>query len=175
MGIPGFGDRPLHSDERSDRRGQITGEGDLHEDQRFPGKQWVEEREAASVGGQARTQIVPSIDLVHRLVGDQPFQRRRRRPPADLLETQEAPVEPGREEVAQVGIDAAEMRTRWQEGKQLAAQLHQRSRTAPDHVEPPEQLLSRRLGGPGKCHHRLIAGLRAPLSNGRLDLVGAGK
>ena len=60
----------------------------------------MEEGEAAPVGGiEAAAQVVPALDLVHRLVGDDLLQDRRRRLPVDAAQHQEAAVEPGLQQV----------------------------------------------------------------------------
>ena len=71
----------------------------------------MEERKAAPVGGiEAAAQIVPALDLVHRLVGDDLLQDRRRRLPVDAAQHQEAAVEPRRQQMHQVAIDRSQRR-----------------------------------------------------------------
>ena len=90
--------QPLHA------AGQPFHQRDLDEDQRLAGHARMEERIAAAVGVQAVLQVAPGADLVHRLVAHQLFQQRRRAVPVDPLQFQEADVEPGREQPAQIGL-----------------------------------------------------------------------
>ena len=50
----------------------------LDKDQRLVGHARVKEREAAAIGLQPAAQVVPAVDLVHRLVADDLLQQLRR-------------------------------------------------------------------------------------------------
>ena len=50
----------------------------------------MEECEAAAVGRKAPPQIVPALDLVHRLMGDQLLQHRGRRLPVEAPQLDES-------------------------------------------------------------------------------------
>ena len=106
----------------------------------------MEEREAAPVRRiDAAAQIVPVADFVHRLIADDLFQDRRRRRPVDAAQHQEAAIEPGREQVDEVVVDACEVVAAIERVEQLLAHAHQRGGAARREIEPPEQLLAARL------------------------------
>src|SRR6202045_5280261 len=67
----------LPCEQRRHGCGQPPYQRDFDEDQRLAGKRGMEECEAAAVGRKAPPQIVPALDLMHRLVGDQLLQYRR--------------------------------------------------------------------------------------------------
>ena len=55
----------------------------------------MEERKAAPVRRvDAAAQVVPVLDLMHRLIADDLFQNQRGRPPIDAAQHQEAAIEP---------------------------------------------------------------------------------
>ena len=58
---------------------------------------WKKAKQRRSVGIEAAAQVVPALDLVHRLVGDDLVEDGRRRLPVDAAQHQEAAVEPGRQ------------------------------------------------------------------------------
>jgi hypothetical protein len=67
----------------------------LDENDRIVDQRRMEEGVAAAVGRiDAAAQIVPAVDLVHRLVADDFFQNRGRRRPVDPAQQQEAAIEP---------------------------------------------------------------------------------
>ena len=68
----------LPCEQRRHRGGQPLHQRDFDEDQRLAGKRGMEECEAAAVGRETPPQIVPALDLMHRLIGDQLFKHRRR-------------------------------------------------------------------------------------------------
>ena len=70
----------------------------------------MEEGEAAAVGRKAAPQIVPALDLVHRLIGDQLLQHRGRRLPVDPPQFEKAAVEPGGEQMLEVGVEQLQFR-----------------------------------------------------------------
>ena len=95
----------------------------------------------------ARAQIVPVADRVHRLVADDLLQKVGRGRPVDAPEQEEAAVEPGREQVKEVLVDDREIVTMIHCVHQLLAHAHQRCRSARGEVEAPEELEPSRLGG----------------------------
>ena len=95
----------------ADRFRHLAHQRDLHEDERLVDERGMEEGKAAPVRGiEAAAQVVPALDLVHGLVADDLLQDGRRRVPIDAAQDQEAAVEPGVEQAAQVGIDGGERR-----------------------------------------------------------------
>ncbi len=141
------GRRRRLGDERRDGVGHLGQQRHLDEDQRLVGKLRVEEGEAAAVGLQPASQVVPAVDGVHRLVADDLFEQVRRRVPVDLLHAQEAGVEPRREQVQEVVLDRAQLGLGLHLREQLAAHGDDRRGAAGRAVDAPQQLLARRLGG----------------------------
>ena len=87
----------------------------------------MEERVAAPVGRiDAPPEIVPVADFVHRLVADDPFQKRRRRGPVDAAQHQKAAIEPRTEQMQKIAIDDGERRVLVHELEQVAAHRDQR-------------------------------------------------
>ena len=70
----------------------------------------MEECEAAAVGRKPPPQIVPALDLVHRLIGDQLLQHRGRRLPVDPPQFEKAAVEPRGEQMLEVGVEQLQFR-----------------------------------------------------------------
>ena len=64
----------------------------------------MEEGEAAAIRRQSAAQILPALDFMHRLIGDEFFQNGRRRLPVDPADFEETAIEPGSEEVFEIGI-----------------------------------------------------------------------
>ena len=143
--------RLVAGEQRLHRRGQALHQRDLDEDQRLARQRRVEEAEAAPVRGQAPPQVVPALDLVDRLVLDQLLQHRRRRLPVDAAQLQEAAVEPGAQQVLEVGVERLQHRLLAQPPQHLPARRHQRGGAAQRHVHAPQQLLARRLGRIGEA------------------------
>src|SRR5216683_3364023 len=85
--------------ERRHGRGQSFHQSNLDENQRLAGKCGMEEGEAAPIGCKPPPQIVPALDLMHRLIGDQLLQHRRRGLPVDPPHLEKTAVEPGGEPV----------------------------------------------------------------------------
>ena len=90
---------------------------------------------------EAVAQVVPVLNCVHRLIADDLLQDVGRRGPVDRPQHQKPPIEPGREQMAEVGIDAFQLRVLGQEFEQLLAHPHQRRCPAGSQVEAPDQLL----------------------------------
>ena len=61
---------------------------------------------AAAVGVQPAAEVTPPLNLMHGLVLNQPLQNQRRRVPIDAPQDQKATVEPGSEQVNEVGVNA---------------------------------------------------------------------
>ena len=115
-------------------------------------------------------QVVPAVDLVHRLVADDLFQNVRRRRPVDAPQHQEAAVEPGREQMDEVVVDGPEVVLAMGEHvEQLLAHAHQRDGAAGREIEPAEQLLPARLGGRMHLGCGLVGRIVAPGGNRRLQ------
>src|SRR5882757_8023553 len=66
----------LECEQRRHGCGQAVHQRDFDEDQRLAGKCRMEECETAAVGRETPPQIIPALDLMHRLIGDQFFQHR---------------------------------------------------------------------------------------------------
>ena len=128
---------------------------DFDEDQRLARKLGMKERKAAPVGLQPAPQVGPVLDRMHRLVPDDLLQQRRGRAPVDLLQIEESGVEPRREQVAEVAVHGAKPGMLAQDLQQIAAHRDDRGRPAWCAVDPPHQLLPRRLDDALKLEHAL--------------------
>jgi hypothetical protein len=84
---------------------------------------------------------------VHRLIGDQLLQHRRRRLPIDPPQLEKAAVEPRGEQMLQVGIEQLQFRLVAQMRGDLAAHRDQCAGATGRHVHPPQQFLPGRIGG----------------------------
>ena len=135
----------------------------------------MEECVAAPVGRiDAATQIEPIADFMHRLVADDLLQHDRRRRPIDPAQHQEAAVEPGREQVDEIGVDRLEILATLQRVHQLLAHGDERRGPARREVEPPQQFLPARLGSGVKLGGRLIGRAALPRRDRRRDAVMIG-
>ena len=106
----------------------------------------MEERVAAPVRRiDARAQVVPVADRMHRLVADDLFQDARRRRPVDAAQHEEAAVEPGREQVDEIVVDDREIVAVNDGVEELLAHAHQRRGAARREIEAPQQLKPARL------------------------------
>ena len=126
----------------------------------------MEEGEAAAVVGiEPPAQVVPALDLVHRLVGDDLVEDGGGRVPVDAAQHQEAAVEPGGQQVAQVAVEGAERGI--SRGEQVAAQLDDLGGRPRRQVEAAEELDARAL------HRPLQGAQRGGLGAGDIGLGGA--
>ena len=105
----------------------------------------MEERKAAAVGLQPAPQVGPVPDRMHRLVPDDLLQQRRGRAPVDLLQNEEPGVEPRREQVAKVAVHGAKPGMLAQDLEEIAAHRDNRGRPPWCAIDPPHELLPRRL------------------------------
>ena len=136
----------------------FIGQRDLDENQRFIFHRRVEERVAITVGRlEAAAQLGPALDFVHRLVGDDLFQDMRRRGPVDRLHQQEAAVEPGVEQVTEIGVDPVQFGVFTPRVQQAFAHLHQSPGAPRGQVDAPQQLLPPRLGSCSQAQQVLRA------------------
>ena len=132
------------------------------EDQRLVHELGMEEGEAAPVRRlETVAQILPGADLMHRLIADDLLENIGGRRPIDRPQHQKARIEPGGEEMGEVGIDALELPILLHGAQQLLAHAHQRRRAARREVEPSDELLATRLGGGMQIEHRLAGRVRA--------------
>ena len=84
---------------------------------------------------------------MHRFVVDQLFQERGRGVPVDPPELQEARIEPAREQVLQVLLQARERRIVASEAHQVVAQVHQELHAIGQRIELTQQAFARRIQG----------------------------
>jgi|GEM_PF-5257273 len=104
----------------------------------------MEEGKAAAVSRiEAAAQVIPTLDLMHRFVGDDLLEDRGGRLPVDAAQHQEAPVEPGIKEMAQVDIDHIQRGVLWEHAQQVSPHGHDFACGARGEVEPAEKLLPR--------------------------------
>ena len=89
----------------------IVGQCDFNENQRIIGKRRMEEREALAIWRiETPSQVAPAGNFVDGFVADDFFEYNRRRMPVDRAQLQESAIEPGMEQVLEVGIDFTEFR-----------------------------------------------------------------
>ena len=140
--------RALRVEHRGDRGRDLRRQRHLDEDQRIVRDRGVEEGEAAPVRrGKPLAQLVPVADGVDRFVADDLFQDARRGVPVDRPQQQEAAIEPGLEQMAEIGVDrAVALAVGLEQRQQALAQRDQFGGAARREVQATEQLLARRLG-----------------------------
>ena len=165
VGRSGIHYRRVEGEQRLHLGAHAVGERDLDEDHRLVGQRRMEKRVAAAVGLKPAAQVVPALDLVHGFVLDQLLQHQGGGAPVDALQDQEPAIEPGTEQMGEVGLDVRPMRMLGQAPQQPAPHLQQNADSARGHVEAPEELLARRFHGPLQAHE---------IYGGRLLAVGVG-
>ena len=111
----------------------------LDKDQRLVRHARMEEGKAAAVGLQPVFQIGPAADLVHRLVGHQFFEQRRRRFPGDAAQFEKADIEPVGEQVAQIVGEPAQRQILSGHPDQLGAPVDEKLHPLGQRVELAQQ------------------------------------
>ena len=96
------------------------------------GQARVEEAVAAAVAVEPVLDVGPALDVVHRLVLDQLLDQRGRRVPADAAQVQEGDVEPGGEQVFELGIERQQALVGLEVRQQLGAQVDQEAHALAD-------------------------------------------
>jgi hypothetical protein len=134
-------------EQRRNRARHHRQQRDLDENQRLLRQYRVEKRKQPAVGLQAPAQVAPAVDFMDRLVVDDLLEQVGGRAPVDALQLQESRIEPGREQMAEIGIDRRELRMLAQPRQQLRTHLYDGGRAGRTAVQPAQQLLARRLGG----------------------------
>ena len=130
----------------ADGVGHIAHQRHLDEHQRLVNERGMEEGEAAPIGRiEAAAQVVPPLDLVHRLIADDLVEDRRRRVPVDAAQNEKAAVEPGVEQAPQVGVNGGERRIGRRYPQQVVAHADDLVRGAGREVETAEELDPRAL------------------------------
>ena len=162
---------PVVGQKRLDGGGQSRRQRNLDEDERLARQGRVEEAEAAPVGCKAAAQVIPALDLVDGLMGDQLLQHRGRRLPVYAPEFEKAAIEPGPEQMTQVGVERLQARLTAQVSEQILAHGHQRRSAALRHVHSAQQFLTGRLGRLGELRGAFGRGLREVGLRGRPELV----
>ncbi len=138
----------LLDEDRGDGVGNVAGQRHLDEDQRLVDEGRVEEGVATPVRTvDAGAQVVPVADFVHRLVADDLLEDIGRGRPVDPAQHEEPPIEPGREQMGEVAVEAAEVRPPRQHVEQAGAHGDQCRGGAGREVQPADQLLPARLAG----------------------------
>ena len=95
----------------------------LDEDQRLVRHARMEEGKAAAVRIEPVLEVAPRADGVHGLVGHQLLEQRRRGPPVDAHQVEEADIEPGAEQRPQVLAQRPRGGVALAQGQQLGAQV----------------------------------------------------
>ena len=131
----------------------------------------MEERIAAAVCFETPPQVVPALDLMHRLILDQLFQDDGRGPPVDATQHQEAAVKPRGEKVRKIGGDGLQPGCSVRLLEDLAPHRYQNARAIGRLVEPAEQLLARRLHNLLQACEMLRRGVLAVSIAGPADLL----
>ena len=111
----------------------------------------MEKSEAAAIRGQSAAQILPALDFVHGLVGDEFFQNGGWGLPVDPAQFEEAAVEPGGEEMFEVGIQQFKRGLGFEILWEVLAQGDEFCGAALRHVHPAQQFLAGRLCVIGQC------------------------
>src|SRR5262249_14916482 len=106
----------------------------------------MEEGEAAPVTRiEASAQVVPTLDLVYRLVFDDLFQDGCRRLPVYAAQHQKAAIEPGCQQMHEIAIDKSQRRIG--DGEKILAHGDDLGRGARRQVETTEEFLARAFNG----------------------------
>ena len=124
----------------------------------------MEDGKATAVCFQPLAEVVPALNLVHRLVKNDLLEQVSGRAPVHAHDLQEAGIEPGRKQVAEVPIDRVELALVTPHLEQPFAHAQDCRGASRRPVQPPEQLLTRRLGDgtqprQGGCRRLLSVGL----------------
>ena len=158
--------RALFREQRRNRRRWGDRQRDFDEDQRLVDQPRMEERVASPVGRiDAPPEFVPVADFVHRLVADDLFQKRRWRGPVDATQHQKPAIEPRTEQMQKIAIDNGERRVLLHELEQVSAHRDQRRGAAGRAIDPPEQLVTTRLGGVVDFARRRFVAIRLELGD----------
>lgn len=129
----------------------------------------MKKSEAAAIGFETAAQIGPAVDFVDRLVVNKLFEDERGGLPTDAFEAQKAPVEPGFEEVAEVGIECRVMRCVGGMAEQIPAKGDESFGAMGSSVDAAEKLLARWLDGFEKRFLHFGAGLTLVFGSGVAD------
>ena len=127
---------------------------------------WKKAKQRRSAGIEPAAQVVPALDLVHRLVGDDLVEDGRRRLPVDAAQHQEAAVEPGRQQMHQIAIDRRQAPAR-------GAPIRSRRMATISAVAPGARLRRRKNSRRGLSTARCSAATVAALGARKIGLGGA--
>src|SRR4030095_4817843 len=97
----------------------------LDEYQRLVGKCRMEKGVASPVFFETPPQVVPALDLMHRLVLNEAFENQCRCSPLDSLEDEEPAVEPRTEQVFEVCVDGGAFGVLCEGAQQIRAHAYQ--------------------------------------------------
>ena len=141
--------------DRLDVAGKTAGQRDFDKDPWLFRHAGVKAGETLAVlWQQAQAQGVPAVDGMHRFVGDGLFQDIRRADPVDPPQHRKSGIEPRREEMREIQIDARQPRVRPNCREQIAAHGDQIGRRARYAVQTPQDFLSARFGLGGRAATR---------------------
>ncbi len=139
-----------------DRARDFLGQRDLDKDQWLVRDRRVEIGKASAIRRlDPAAQLVPAVDLMHRLVGNDLLQNGGRRGPVDRPQHKEPAIEPRAQEMLKVLIDPRQRRVFGQKFEKPRPHVDQRSGAARGHVQAAQQFLTRRLGSRQKAGDRL--------------------
>ena len=167
-----FGGLAAVGEQMLDVVGHALAQRHLDEDQRLVTDGRVEEGVAAAVlGVETSAQVAPVLNGMHRLVADDLLQHRGRGVPVDGFQHQEAAIEPGGEQVREVGIQRFQFRMLLDELEQVGAHAHDFIGAAGAQVQAAQQrLASGFTGGEQRTEIGIVRGVaigRVGSVNGR--------
>ncbi len=104
---------------------------------------------------QTAAQIIPTVDGMDRLIGDDLFQNIRRAFPSDGAQHQKAPVEPALQKVSQIKVDQRQIGIGLGKAQKIMTHGHELPGRPRHLIEPAGKFLAWRLGG---LHEAGVAG-----------------
>ena len=151
--------------------GHALAQRHLDEDQRLIADGRVEEGVAAAVLGiETSAQVAPVLDGMHRLIADDLLQHRRGGVPVDGLQHQKAAIEPGGEQMCEVGVQRFELRVLLDDLEQVGAHAHDFIGAAGAQVQTAQQRLAPGFAG---GEQRAQVGVVGGFTIGRIGGVNA--
>jgi hypothetical protein len=155
---------------RLDGGRQSCRQGNLDEDEGLTRQGWVEEAEAAPVGCKAAVRVFPALDLVDGLMGHQLLQHPRPASASRCAGSRKTAIEPGSEEMTQVGVERLQGRLTAQVREEILAHRFERRSAALRHVHSAQQFLTGRFGRLGELTGAFGRWLREVGLRGRPEL-----
>src|SRR6202022_3729729 len=95
----------------------------------------------------ARAQIVPRANFMHRLVANDFFENDRGHGPVDAFQHEKSPIEPGTEKMDEIAIGRRKIAAPRERVEKMPAHLHKLAGSAGREINAANELLPPRLGG----------------------------